>query len=104
MKNIYVGNIARSVTEDKLRDLFAQYGEVASVKVIKDKFTGESKGFAFVEMPGEEEGNAAIEGTNGVDLDGRRLRVSEARPREDRPRKPFNSRPGSGSGFRSPRF
>lgn len=100
--NIYVGNVAATVTEDQLRTLFAAYGEVLSVKVMKDKFTGEARGFAFVDMASAEEGQAAIAGLNGNDLNGQRLRVNEARPREervggpgggggDRPRRPFNN-------------
>ncbi|HZW60798.1 MAG TPA: RNA-binding protein [Candidatus Babeliales bacterium] len=94
--NIYVGNVASTVTEDQLRNLFAQYGHVLSVKVMKDKFTGEARGFAFVEMASSEEGQAAIAAINGNELNGQRLRVNEARPREergagDRPRRPFNN-------------
>ena len=97
--NIYVGNLARLVTEEKLRSLFEQYGNVTSIKLIKDKFTGQPKGFAFVEMPDNNEAQNAISATNGQDLDGQRLRVNEARPREEGsgPRGP---RPAS----RGPRF
>lgn len=82
--NIYVGNLAYGTSEDELRNAFAEYGEVSSAAVIKDKFTGESRGFGFVEMPGDDEARAAIEALNGKDLGGRTLRVSEARPRDDR--------------------
>jgi RNA recognition motif-containing protein len=80
--NIYVGNLSHSSTEDGLRQLFEQFGAVSTVKIIQDKFTGASRGFAFVEMPNAEEAKQAIENTNGVDLDGRNLRVNEARPVE----------------------
>jgi len=82
--DIYVGNLAWTVDSDVLRGAFEQHGEVASARVIIDKFTGKSKGFGFVEMPNEEEGNAAIEKLNGFELNGRPLRVnrSEPKPRE----------------------
>jgi RNA recognition motif-containing protein len=80
--NIYVGNLSRLVTEEKLRQLFEQFGEVTSVKLIKDKFTGSPKGFAFVEMPDSNGSQQAISNLNGQELEGQRLRVNEARPRE----------------------
>ncbi len=83
--NIYVGNLAYRTTEDDLRQLFAQYGEVSSVKVITDRDTGQSKGFGFVDMPNQSEAEAAINNLNETDLGGRNLRVNEARPRTDRP-------------------
>jgi len=83
---IYVGNLSYQATEDELRSAFEPFGEVESASVIKDKFSGESKGFGFVEMPSRSEGEAAIEGLNGKDMRGRALNVSEARPRPDRPR------------------
>jgi cold-inducible RNA-binding protein len=80
--NIFVGNLAREVTDDDLRGAFEAFGEVESAKVIKrDIFSGESKGFGFVEMPAKAEATAAIEGLNGKDLKGRPLTVNEARPR-----------------------
>lgn len=82
--NIYVGNLARQTTEAELRQAFEAYGRIDSLAIIKDKFTGESRGFAFVEMPNKEEGDAAIAGLNGQGLGGRNLSVNEARPREDR--------------------
>ncbi len=84
--NIYVGNLSRDLTENDLREAFAAFGEVQSAAIIKDKFTGESRGFGFVEMPNKAEGDAAIAGLNGKDLKGRNLTVNEARPRTDRPR------------------
>ena len=79
--NIYVGNLSRDVTEDDLRQAFGAFGQVASATVIRDKFSGESRGFGFVEMPAKEEAQAAINGMNGKDLKGRALNVNEARPR-----------------------
>ena len=84
--NIYVGNISRTATEQDLKDAFAAFGEVSSAAIIKDKFSGESRGFGFVEMPNKDEGDKAISGLNGKDLKGRSLTVNEARPRTDRPR------------------
>jgi len=83
--NIYVGNLAYRTSEDELRQLFGQFGEVSSVKIITDRDTGQSKGFGFVEMPNQSEGEAAINNLNETDLGGRNLRVNEARPRTDRP-------------------
>ncbi len=82
--NIYVGNLSHEMTEEELRGAFEAFGQVESVAVIKDKFTGESRGFAFVEMPAKAEAQAAIAGLNDTELQGRTLNVNEARPREDR--------------------
>jgi RNA recognition motif-containing protein len=82
--NIYAGNLSRELTEDELRQAFEEFGEVKSVNIINDKYSGESKGFGFIEMPSKEEGKAAIENLNGKDLKGRTLNVNEARPRTDR--------------------
>lgn len=84
--NIYVGNLPRATTEAELRTAFEAFGRVSSAAVIKDKFTGESRGFGFVEMPEKNEAQAAITGMNGKDFGGRTLTVNEARPREERPR------------------
>jgi cold-inducible RNA-binding protein len=84
--NIYVGNISRDVTETELKDAFAAFGTVQSAAIIKEKYTGESRGFGFVEMPNKEEADKAIAGLNGKDLKGRNLTVNEAKPRTDRPR------------------
>lgn len=81
--NIYVGNIPYKSTEDDLGNLFAEYGDVTSVKIIKDKFTGRSKGFGFVEMADEAAGGAAVEALDGLEHMGRNLRVSKANPREE---------------------
>ena len=85
MKKLYVGGVSYSTTEDSLREAFSKAGEVASVAIIMDKMTGRSKGFGFVEMTTEEGAKAAIEMWNGKELDGRKLTVNEARPREERP-------------------
>ena len=85
--NIYVGNLSYKASEEELRQAFAAYGQVSSVAIIKDAATGQSRGFAFVEMPNGTEGQAAITGMNGKDLNGRPLKVNEARPREERPRR-----------------
>ncbi|HEY9165293.1 MAG TPA: RNA-binding protein [Candidatus Kryptonia bacterium] len=95
--NIYVGNISRELSEDELREAFAAFGQVSTVNIIKDKFTGEYRGFAFVEMPVKEEAQAAINGLNGKDLKGRALNVNEARPRTD------DRRGGGGGGRGGPR-
>lgn len=79
--NIYVGNLSYDMTEEDLRKEFEAFGKVDSVSIIKDKFTDKSRGFAFVEMSGSEEGKAAIAAINGKDVKGRALNVSEARPR-----------------------
>jgi len=84
--NIYVGNISRTANEQDLKDAFTAFGEVTSASIIKDKFSGESRGFGFVEMPTKEEAEKAIAGLNGKDLKGRPLTVNEARPRTDGPR------------------
>jgi len=81
--NIYVGNLSYQTTEDELRAAFGAHGQVASVSVIKDKFSGQSKGFGFVEMDNDEEARAAMGALNGADLKGRQITVNEARPRED---------------------
>jgi RNA recognition motif-containing protein len=85
MTSIYVGNLPYQITEDELRDAFTPYGEVSSAKIVIDRDTGRSKGFGFVEMPDKASADAAIEAMNGQSLQGRDLRVNEARPREPRP-------------------
>ena len=94
--NIYVGNLSYRTTEAELREAFEEYGEVTSTAVIKDRDTGQSRGFGFVEMASNEEGQAAIEAMNGADLGGRNLKVNEARPREERPRGGGGNRGGGG--------
>jgi RNA recognition motif-containing protein len=100
--NIYVGNLPFTVSEDELREAFAAFGTVTSVSIIKDKFTGESRGFAFVEMANSGEAQAAIAGVNGQSLKGRTLTVNEARPRtEEHGSFGGGNRGGSGGGYRS---
>ena len=81
--NIYVGNLSYNVSEEDLKTAFEAFGQVASASIIKDKFSGQSKGFGFVEMPSKEEAQAAITGMNGKEMKGRTLNVTEARPRTD---------------------
>ncbi len=85
--NIYVGNISYQTDDSRLTELFSEFGEVASARVINDRETGRSKGFAFVEMSDDSAANSAIEALNEKEIDGRTLRVNEARPREERPRR-----------------
>lgn len=84
---LYVGNLAYSVTENDLKNTFSQYGEVTEVNLITDKFSGRSKGFAFVEMPDNDEAQDAIEALNETAIKGRDIKVNEARPKEERPRR-----------------
>lgn len=83
--NIYVGNLSYTATEESLKTLFSEFGEVDSVKIIQDQFTGKSRGFAFVVMANHAGGEKAIAELNGKDFEGRMLKVNEARPREERP-------------------
>jgi len=83
-KNVYVGNMSYDTTEDRLRELFAAHGEVTSVNVIMDRYSGRPKGFAFVEMADDEAAIAAIAALNQQEVDGRVLRVEEAKPRRPR--------------------
>ncbi|OGY28734.1 MAG: RNA-binding protein [Candidatus Woykebacteria bacterium RIFCSPHIGHO2_12_FULL_43_10] len=97
-KKLFVGSLPYQATSAELEEVFAQAGKVDSVNVIMDKFSGQSKGFAFVEMSTEEEAQKAVSTLNGADFQGRKLVVSEARPQEDRNRGGFGDR--SGGGFR----
>ena len=81
--NIYVGNLSHQTTEDELREAFEAFGQVESANIIKDRYSGESRGVGFVEMPSKDEGAKALEEMNGKDLMGRALNVSEARPRRE---------------------
>jgi len=81
--NIYVGNLSFDVNEEDLRKAFEEFGKIESVNVIKDKYTGQSRGFGFVEMPDKAEAQSAVKGLNGKELKGRALSVNEARPRSD---------------------
>jgi len=94
--NMYVGNLAYNVSEDDLRAAFEVYGSVQSVSIIRDKFTGESRGFGFVEMQEKEEAQAAMAEMNGKELKGRHLIVNEARPRTERRGGKGGSRGGRG--------
>jgi RNA recognition motif-containing protein len=99
--NIYVGNLPREATEDDLKEAFEAFGQITSVKIIKDKFTGDSRGFGFVEMSNSSEAQAAISGLDGKDLKGSALKVNEARPRrDDRGRGGFGRGSGGGGGGR----
>ena len=84
--NIYVGNLSYQSTEDELRDLFAEFGDVVSAKLIVDKFTGQAKGFGFVEMSNNSEAQKAMDELNGRDVNGRSITVNQARPRQERSR------------------
>jgi len=95
--NIFVGNLSRDVTNEDLQQAFAVFGEVTSANVIRDKFSGDSRGFGFVEMPAKAAAQAAIAGLNGKDLKGRAINVNEARPKTD------NRSGGGGGGDRSRR-
>jgi RNA recognition motif-containing protein len=86
---IYVGNLKYGVTDEQLKDMFGEFGEVASADVIKDKFSGQSKGFGFVDMPNDAEASDAIQALHDSMHDGRKLTVNEARPRSERPGKRF---------------
>jgi len=92
---LYVGSLPYSVNEQQLVDLFSKYGSVSSAKIISDKYSGQSKGFGFVEMGSDDEAQKAITGLNGTQFEGRTLVVNEARPQE-----PRSSRPGGGGGGR----
>ncbi len=85
-KKLYVGSLPYSVTEDELRELFSQFGDIESVRIITDKFTGQSKGFGFVEMVNPDDAQRAVEGMNGKALGGRTLIVNDARPEQKRER------------------
>jgi RNA recognition motif-containing protein len=105
--NIYVGNLSYETTEEDLKKAFEIYGAVETVRIIKDNYSGRSKGFGFVEMPTKSEAQSAIEGLNGKDLKGRSLNVSEARPRSEGRRggsRQKGARRGGGRGGQGRRF
>ena len=87
--NIYVGNLSYRMSDSDLQGVFSEFGEVISCKIINDRETGRSKGFAFVEMDGSDCGKAAIEELDGKEVEGRSLKVNEARPREYKPRREY---------------
>jgi len=98
---LYVGNLSYNTTEEQLRELFSEVGPVESVTLITDRHTGRSKGFGFIEMQSDEAAKAAIEKLNDTELEGRKLNVSVARPREERPAGARNYREG---GYRPRRY
>jgi RNA recognition motif-containing protein len=85
--NIYVGNLPYNISEDDLKATFSEFGEVETVNIIKDKFSGQSKGFGFVEMPSNSEADKAIKALNDTDLKGRNVKVNQAKPKSDRPKR-----------------
>lgn len=93
-KKLYVGNLPYSTTDDSLREMFTQFGTVESAQIITDQFSGRSKGFGFVEMASDEEAQNAVKTLDGKDIEGRAIKVNEARPKTDRPR-----REGGGGGY-----
>ena len=93
--NIYVSNLSWGTQSESLQDLFSQYGEISSAHIVTDRESGRSRGFGFVEMPNDEEGQKAIDALNGTDFEGKTINVTVARPREERP-----SRGGYGGGNR----
>jgi cold-inducible RNA-binding protein len=96
--NIFVGNLSRDVTDEDLQGLFSEFGNVKSVKVIRDLFSGESKGFGFVEMPGQAEAQKAMAELNTKDVKGKKIAVNEARPRRDNNRRGGGGRGGNRNG------
>ena len=103
MKNIFVGNLSFGTTEDTIRSMFESYGGVDRVNIVTDRDTGQARGFAFVEMSVDAEGNAAINGLNGKEIDGRALNINEARPKGDRSSGGGGYR-GNGGGTRQNRW
>jgi len=85
--NIYVGNLAYTVTEDDLKEAFSEFGEISSVRLVSDKFSGKSKGFGFIEMPDNSEAEAAMNALNESSFKGRDIKVNQAKPREERPQR-----------------
>jgi RNA recognition motif-containing protein len=100
---LFVGNLSFNTTENQLQDMFAAHGTVTEVDLIMDKFSGRSRGFAFVTMEAKEAADAAVQALNGKSIDGRALTVNEARPREERPRSGGGGGYGGGRGDRGGR-
>ena len=98
MTNIFVGNLSYQATEDDLQSAFSQFGAVDRVSIVRDRESGQSRGFGFVEMPNSEEAGTAIMALNGREVKGRAIKVNEARPRDERP-----SGGGGGGGYNRPR-
>lgn len=94
--NIYVSNLNFSTTSESLQELFAEYGDIDSAKIITDRETGRSRGFGFVEMPNDADGQKAIDELNGIDFEGKTIAVSVARPRTERSNGGYNNRGGNG--------
>ncbi len=88
---VYVGNLAYSIDESKLREMFSSYGELSEVIIIKDKFSGRPKGFGFITFAADDAAKTAIKEMNGKEVEGRAMTVNEAKPMEERPRRSFNS-------------
>ena len=99
-KKLFIGSLAWGTTDESLQAHFAQCGTVASAKVVTDRDTNRSRGFGFVEYEDDKEADAAIEKLNNSELDGRTITVSEARPRDDKPRRDFGGNGGNGGSFR----
>lgn len=106
-KRLFVGGLPYSITDQQLKDLFSEQGQIESVTIVTDRYSGQSKGFGFVEMVTEEDAQKAIATLNNTELEGRKIVVNEARPREDRPQRSFGDRSGGmgrgsdrGGGFR----
>ena len=93
---LYVGNLPFTVTQEALKELFAKFGDIEEATIISDKFSGRSKGFGFVTFSDDESAKKAIAELNDKDFEGRPMKVSEAKPMEERPKRDFNSRGGSG--------
>jgi RNA recognition motif-containing protein len=87
--NIYVGNLSYEVTEDEVKDIFSPHGEISSLSIIKDKYSGQSKGFGFIEMPNQAEAEEAIKALNESELKGRNIKVNQAKPKEERPKRRY---------------
>ena len=102
MKNIYVGNLPFETTQSQLEELFAPFGQIQSARIVMDRETGRSRGFAFVQMAQDSDAEQAISALNEKDFNGKRLRINEARPREERPRSGGGFGGGRG-GFGGPR-
>jgi len=102
--NIYVSSLSYNTTGESLQELFTEYGEVTSVNIIKDRETGRSRGFAFVEMPDDTEGQNAISKLNETEFEGKTINVTVARPRTERSNSGYNNRGGNGGGYNKRRF
>lgn len=100
-KKLFVGGLPFSMTDDKLKELFASYGEMSEVVIIKDKFSGRSKGFGFVTFSDDVAAEKAVAEVNGKDIEGRKITVNEARPMEERPKRSFDRGGGGFGGGRS---